>query len=160
MAGFRNVGLRLGHSVGECGPNGRSCLKSTEYDDGRNRGSSEFGGYVGRNSGEPENANIDTASSGSHRFKLFSAVMLQAEIEVLATRRPLEDIGVSFELIANRGADEIGAVGKKALAHQQIDLTEVDEAKINRNFLRVSQTQHALIVKRHGLRRFYFPPSA
>ena len=39
------------------------------------------------------------------------------------------------ELIADRGADEVGAVGVEALAHQQIDMAKIDVSEIDRDFL-------------------------
>ena len=40
-----------------------------------------------------------------------------------------------FELVADRGADEVGPVRIKAVANQQIDMTKVDEAEIDRDLL-------------------------
>src|ERR1700758_3977866 len=42
---------------------------------------------------------------------------------------------MALELVADRGPDEIGAVGVEALVHDQIDLAEIDVAQIDRDFL-------------------------
>jgi hypothetical protein len=39
-------------------------------------------------------------------------------------------------LIADSGSDQVGAVRIKALLHQEIDLTQVDYAQVDRQFLR------------------------
>jgi hypothetical protein len=42
---------------------------------------------------------------------------------------------VAIELISDRRPDEVGAIGVEALLHQQIDMTEVNEAEIERDLL-------------------------
>src|SRR5688500_16430190 len=58
--------------------------------------------------------------------------MLQPEHEGAASDRSPYLVGVGGELSADRGADEVGAVGIEALLHQQIDLPEVDHPKVDR----------------------------
>ena len=42
------------------------------------------------------------------------------------------------DLVANGGADEVGAIGVKALLDQQIDVTQVDKTKVDRDLLGVA----------------------
>jgi hypothetical protein len=58
---------------------------------------------------------------------------------------------VTFELVADRRPDEIGPVRIESFLHHQIDLTEVDIAKVDRDFLglRGLEPQLAYIVGHH-----------
>ena len=49
-------------------------------------------------------------SSATRRFQIFAAVVPQAEVQTLADRGLLDDVGVAFELIADCGSNEIGPV--------------------------------------------------
>ena len=53
-----------------------------------------------------------------------------------------------FELVADRRPDEIGSIGIEAFLHHEIDLTEVDIAKIDRDLLGIggpgSQLAHII----------------
>ena len=61
-------------------------------------------------------------------------VVPQTEIQAFAGRGLLDDVGVAFELIADRRSDEIGAVRIESVLHHQIDVAQVDIAKIDRDF--------------------------
>ena len=49
------------------------------------------------------------------------------------------------ELGADRGTNEVGAVGVEAFLHQQIDLPQVDEAQIDRDLLGLLYLSHLTI---------------
>jgi hypothetical protein len=49
--------------------------------------------------------------------------------------RLLDGIRVTGELVAERRPDEVGAIGVKALAHQQIDMAKVNESDVDCDFL-------------------------
>src|SRR5690348_15308656 len=61
--------------------------------------------------------------------------MPQTEVQTAPGRRLLDDIHVPFELVADRRPDEIRPVRIEPFLHHQIDLTEVDIAKVDRDFL-------------------------
>ena len=46
----------------------------------------------------------------------------------------LDDVGMPFELVADRRPDEIGAVRIKPLLHHEIDVAEIHEAEVDRDF--------------------------
>ena len=48
------------------------------------------------------------------------------------------------ELVANGGSDEVCSVGVKAVLHQQVDLTKVDVAQIDRNLFTVADLRPQL----------------
>src|SRR5581483_6409105 len=44
-----------------------------------------------------------------------------------------DHVGMTFELVADRGPDEIGAVRVEPFLHHQVDLTEIDKTEIDRD---------------------------
>jgi hypothetical protein len=61
----------------------------------------------------------------------------QAEVEALALRGPAGRVGVALELVADGGADQVGAVGVEPLPDQEVDAAEVDEAEVDGDLLAV-----------------------
>jgi hypothetical protein len=59
----------------------------------------------------------------------------KTEHQRLAGHRLLQRVGMSRELVADRGANEVAAVGIEAFLHQQIDLPEVDVAEVEGDLL-------------------------
>ena len=52
---------------------------------------------------------------------------------------------MAFELVANRGADEIGPVRLKAVLDHQIDMAKIDVAEIDRDLFAVTWLRSELI---------------
>ena len=69
------------------------------------------------------------------RFEILAAVVPQPQVQTLSDRRLLHDVCVAFELVADGRPDEIRAVRIEPLLHHQIDVTEVDIAKVDRALL-------------------------
>ena len=61
-------------------------------------------------------------------------VVPQTEIQAFAGRGLLDHVGVTFELIADRRPDEIRAVRIEPVLHHQIDVAQIDVAKVDRDF--------------------------
>jgi hypothetical protein len=57
----------------------------------------------------------------------------------------LDGVVVAIELIADRCSDEVGAVGIKPLLHQEVDVTEIDIAEIDRDLLAISHFRPKLM---------------
>src|SRR5436305_8866949 len=64
--------------------------------------------------------------------------MSQAQVEFLSGHRALDHIRMAIQLIANRGPDEVGAIGVKPVLHQQIYMAEIHISQIDRDFLTFS----------------------
>ena len=64
--------------------------------------------------------------------------MTQAKFQRLADDSLLDHVRMSFELIADGRANEVGAVRIKTLVHHQIDVTQVDVPEVHRNFLGIT----------------------
>src|SRR4029078_1424686 len=70
-------------------------------------------------------------------FEIFPAKIPQTEVQAVPGRGLLDDICVAFELVADRCPDEISTVRIEPFLHHQIDLTEVDIAEVDRDFLAI-----------------------
>ena len=68
------------------------------------------------------------------RFEILAAVVPQTEVQTFSGRGLLDDVGVTFELVADRCSNEIGTVRVEPFLNHQIDVTKVDIAKIDRDF--------------------------
>ena len=79
------------------------------------------------------------------RFEILAGVVQQAELQALAGHRPFGRLAVAVELIADRGADEVGAVGVEAFLHHQVDVAEVDIAEVDRDLLAVARLGPQLV---------------
>ena len=82
------------------------------------------------------------------RFEILAAVIAQPEVQALPDRGLLDDVRVAFELVADSRPDEIGPVRIEPFLHHEIDVTEVDIAKVDRDLLGVggpgSQLAHVI----------------
>src|SRR5579883_60034 len=125
-------------SVGERRLDGRAGVQRAQHLDRRNGVARELRGHVRRDAGEAEHMDAELLPGVARRLEVRTAVVPQAEIEALSRRGALDHVAVALELVADRGANEIGPVGIEALAHQQIDLAEVDVADVDRDLLAVA----------------------
>jgi hypothetical protein len=80
---------------------------------------------------------MEQLSGRAHRFQIFTAEMPQAELHFFSGYRLLDRVSMSFELIPDGGANEVGAVRVKPLLNHQIDVTEIDMTKVDRDFLAI-----------------------
>ena len=70
---------------------------------------------------DAESQDMDTQSAARrlHGLEVFAAVVAQAEFERVSHDGLFDRVRMRAELIADRRADEVGAVGVEALAHQR-----------------------------------------
>src|SRR5579871_945128 len=81
--------------------------------------------------------------------------MAQAEVQAVAGGRLLEDIRMTFELVADGRAYEIGPVRVEPLLDHQVDLAEVDKAEVDRDLLGIRRLRAEFMnIVRHW---FYHP---
>jgi hypothetical protein len=74
-----------------------------------------------------------------HRFKIFATIVPQVVVQTLSDRGLLDHVGVTFELATYCGSNEIGPVRVKAVLYQQIDMTQIDVAEIDRDLICVTR---------------------
>src|SRR5260221_1337471 len=124
--------------VGERGLDRRTGVQRSQHDDRGDRRASELRRDIGGDTGEAKHLDVQHLSGCTHRFEVFSAVVPQTEVQTLSDRGLLDHVGVAFELVTDCGSNEIGPVRVKALLNHQIDMTKVDIADIDRDFLAVT----------------------
>jgi hypothetical protein len=81
---------------------------------------------------------VQHRAGGACRLEILAAEVAQAEIEALPRHGAFGHLGMALELVADGGADEVGAVLVEALLHQQVDMAEVDVAEVDRDLLAVT----------------------
>ncbi len=94
----------------------------------------EFRGDVVRDTRKTQHANIEHVPRVAHGFEVLAAEMPQAEVNAFARDGLADDIGVALDLIADGGSNEVGAIGEEAFLDQKVDMTEIDKAKVDRDF--------------------------
>ena len=97
--------------------------------------SASSGVTSGCDTGKPNHLDMQRLAGGFDRLEIRAAVVAQPEFERVPDDQFLDRVRVCGELIADGGADEVGAVGVEALLHQQVDPPEVDIAEIDRDLL-------------------------
>jgi hypothetical protein len=97
--------------VGQSGPDSRAGAQSSQHDDRLDRGAGKLGRDVMGNAGKTQHMDVERLAGCAHSFEILAAVVPQTEVQALAGYRPLHHcVGMSLELVADRGADEVGAV--------------------------------------------------
>jgi len=81
---------------------------------------------------------VERLSGRSRGFEIVPRVVPQAEVQALSGRGLPDHVGVPFELVANRGTDEIRAVRVEPLLDHQIDAAKVDIAEIHRDLFGIT----------------------
>jgi len=69
----------------------------------------------------------------------------QAQFDALSRNGLLGCVRVPLDLVADGGADEIGAIGVEPLLHQKIDVAQIDIAEIDRDLLGVTRLRAKLV---------------
>jgi hypothetical protein len=88
-------------------------------------------------SGQSQYTDMEQLAGGTHRLQIFTAKMPQAELHFFSGYRLLDRVSMSFELIPDGGANEVGAVRIKPLLNHQIDVTEIDMTEVDRDLLAI-----------------------
>ena len=73
------------------------------------------------------------------RLEIFTAVVSQPEVQVFPGRGLPDYVGMTFELVADGGPDKIGAVRVEPFLNHQVDLTEIDKTKIDRDLFGIGR---------------------
>ena len=91
-------------------------MQGSEHRNRGNGGEGEIGRDILRYAGKAEDVDVQHLAGLPRRFEIRSGVVPQTKVKAFAGRGLLDHVGVTFELIADRRSDEIGAVRIKAVA--------------------------------------------
>ena len=128
---------------------GGAGLQRAEHVNGSDGRARQFGRNIGRNNRETQNLNVKRLAGGLNGLQIAPRVMADAEIQLVTRDGLLDSIAIAIELVADRRADEIGAIGVEPLPHQQIDMPEIDVTEIDRDLLAVSLRTKLLHLGHH-----------
>jgi hypothetical protein len=115
----------------------RTGLKSTEDLDGRDGCARELGRNVGGYDRQAENLDMKRFTGRTDRLKIQTTELPQTKIELASRDGLLHRIGVTIELGSNRRTDEVGTIGVETLPDQKIDVPQIDEANVDREFFTI-----------------------
>jgi hypothetical protein len=107
------------HSVGQSGLDRRTGVRRTERDNRGDRGSSELVRNIRGDTGEAQHMDAQRLSRRTHRFKIFTAVVPQTELQ-----------SVRFEKKV--------VLYQQNEMNQQYDVTQIDVVEIDRDLLCVT----------------------
>ncbi len=113
-------------------------MQSPEHADGSNCGAGKLGCDVLGDTGKPQDVDVQHLTGTPRGFEIVAAKIPQTKIQTFSGRGLLDDVRVTFELVADCGSNEIGTVRVEPFLHHQVDVTEIDIAKIDGDFFIVS----------------------
>jgi len=96
------------------------------------------GGNVAGNGYQPEHIDLKDLPRGVHGLQVLPTVVSQTKIKGLSSDRLANDVDVPIELVTNRGSNEVSAVAVKSILHHQIDVAEIDIAKVDGDLFAVA----------------------
>jgi hypothetical protein len=126
------------HSVSQNGLDLRTGVQRSQHDDRSDSRARELRGDIRCDSGEAQYIDLEHLSGAARRFEILPAIVPETEIQALSGRGLFDDLGMTFELVADCGSNEVGSVRIKALLNHQIDMAEVDEPEIDRDLFTVT----------------------
>src|SRR6266480_7192634 len=115
-------------------------MKGAEDVDGFNRRERQGGRDIRCNPGQPQDLYAESLAGFLHRLEIGAGELLKSQHQRLAAYGLSDRFSMRREMISNRGANEIRAVGIETFLDEKIDLAEIYEAKIDRNFLGVQRS--------------------
>ena len=91
-------------------------------------------------------------SSGLNGFQIFAAVTSETELKVMASDGLFDRVVMAVKLVANGCPDKVRTIGIEPLLHEEIDMTKVDVAEIDRDLLTIAGLWSKLAhVLRHAI---------
>jgi len=109
-------------------------MQGSEHGNRSDGGAGEIGRYILRYGGKAEDVDVQHLPGLPRRFEIRTRVVPKTKVKAFADRGLLDHVGVTFELIADRRSDEIGAVRVEPFLHHQIHVPKVDITKVDCDF--------------------------
>src|SRR5262245_60265989 len=128
------------HAIGKCGFDLFAGMKGAQHDDRFNGRQSKRGGNVRSEAREAKHPDVKLLTSFLHDLQIRARVMPETELERVPHDGLLDLLAMCREEVSDRGANEVGAVGVEALLNQQIDVTKVHVAEVDRDLLAVARS--------------------
>ena len=132
-ASFGSTSYSLG-SISMGGLDRWSGMQGSEHRNRGNGGEGEIGRDILRDAGKAEDVDVQHLAGVPRRFEIRTGVVPKTKVKAFAGRGLLDHVGVTFELIADRRSDEIGAIRVESVLYHQVDVAQVDIAEIDGDF--------------------------
>ena len=120
-------------------------MQGSEHLDRGDGGAGQLGRDVLGDGGQPEHSDVQRLPGSLRGFQIFAAVMAQAQFDAFSRDGLLGCLRMSLDLVANGGADEVGAIDLEPLLHEKIDMAQIDISKVDRDLLGVGRLAAKLI---------------
>ena len=123
-------------------------MQGAQHRDRSDGGAGQLGGDVLGDGGQAQNIDLQHLAGALRRFEILAAEISQPEVQALSGRALPDDICMALELVPDRRPDEIGPVRIETFLHHEIDVTEIDIAKVDRDLLGIGSpgSQFAYII--------------
>lgn len=108
-------------------------VQRAEYDDRFDRFQRQGRRYIVGDARQAQHLYLQPLAARARSFQILARIVVNSEHQRAPAHRLPQCLGVRCDLIAYRGADQIGPVRVKTFAHQKIDMSEIDVAEIDRD---------------------------
>ena len=88
--------------------------------------------------GQSQNLDVKCLSGGLNRFQILAAVTSKPQLKLMASDGLLDRIVMAVKLVANGCSDKVRTIGVEPLLHEEVDMTEVDVAEVDRDLLAIA----------------------
>src|SRR4029077_2054367 len=112
-------------------------MEGAQHRDRGNGGAGQIGRDVLGDGRESQNVDVQHLAGATRRFEIFAAEIPQTEVQALPGRGLVDDVCVTFGAGCGWPSGSNRSGSNRILPAPSIDLTEVDIAKVDRDFLGV-----------------------
>ena len=112
-------------------------MKGAKYGDGFDRRQRQCSRNIGCNPGQSQDLYTQSLAGFLHRLEIGAGELLKSQYQGLAAHGLPDHFSMRRKMIPNRGANEVRAVGIEAFLDEKVDLAEIYETEVDRNFLGV-----------------------
>ena len=112
-------------------------MKRAQHRHGGDGGLCQRGRHVVVDAGQAQHADLQRLARRLHGLELRAAKALQPQHQHLAGHHLAHGVVLGGQLVADGGADEVGAVGVKAFGHQQVDMPQVHKTEVDGDLFRL-----------------------
>ena len=127
------------NAIGQGPSHCRARLERAQDGDGFDSGARQFRCHVVGNAGQSDDLDVQSLACSYHRFQVGAAVVLKANRERSTGHRLPHGFGMQCKLVSKCRSHEVRAVRIEALLDQQVDVTQIDHADIDRHLLRLAR---------------------
>ncbi len=123
------------NAIGKRASHGRAGVKSAQDNYGLDGRAGQLCRDVVRDPRQADDLDLKHLSRGKRTLEVRTGHVLQTQYERTAGDRAFDRVGVHGELISDRCPDQIRAIRIEPLLHEEIDLPQINDSEVDRQFL-------------------------